>query len=216
MPSRIRPKKLLVEGKTDLRVIPYLLQANGVERKVAGEPVVHIKAYDGIDKMLKQGAIEGELAASGLEALGTVVDANGDARKQWARVRDLCLPQIPHLPPDIPAEGLRVATPNGLRFGVWIMPDNRLTGALEDFLVQLVPIEAEGLFDLAKHCVQEAGTLGAPLKDVQRTKARIHTWLAWQDEPCRSLHQAVDHHVLDPQKPESAPFVRWFRNLFSL
>ena len=216
MPPRVRPKKLLVEGSTDQRVMPYLLEANGVQWQVAGEPVVYIEPCNGIEQMLKQGAIEGELAASGLEALGIVVDANSDAHKQWARVRNRCLRQIPSLPEDVPAEGLRVASATGPRFGVWIMPDNRLTGTLEDLLVQLVPADAKRLFDLAKQCVEEASVLGATFKPVQRTKARIHTWLAWQNEPGRPLHQAVDHHVLDPTRAESAPFVRWFRGLFSV
>lgn len=94
MPPRVRPKKLLVEGNTDQRVMPYLLEANGVEWEVAGEPVVYIEPCNGIEQMLKPGAIEGELAASGLEALGIVVDANSDAHQRWTRVRSRCLPQF--------------------------------------------------------------------------------------------------------------------------
>ena len=216
MPPRVRPKKLLVEGNTDQRVMPYLLEANGVEWEVAGEPVVYIEPCNGIEQMLKPGAIEGELAASGLEALGIVVDANSDAHQRWTRVRSRCLPQFPALPEDVPVEGLQVASATGPRLGVWIMPDNRLAGTLEDLLVQLVPVEARRLFDLARQCVEEATSRGATFRPVQLTKARIHTWLAWQDEPGRPLHQAVDHHVLDPTKAESAPFVRWFRGLFSV
>ena len=96
------------------------------------------------------------------------------------------------------------------------MPDNRSKGMLEDLLVQLVPRESESLFDLAKRCVGEATERGAPFKSAHLTKAEVHTWLAWQDDPGRSLHQAVDHRILDPMRAESKPFVRWFRSLFAV
>ena len=96
------------------------------------------------------------------------------------------------------------------------MPDNRFSGMLENFLVQLIPENARDLFEVAENCVAEAKQRGAPFKDVHRTKAAVHTWLAWQDEPGKQLHQAVDHRVLDPEKPESQPFVDWFRQLFEV
>ena len=212
--ARIHSKKLLVEGHTDKRVLPYLLEANGVTWEAAGEPIVYIEPCDGIDQMLKPGAIEAELGASGLEALGVMVDANGDARGQWTRVRDRCSGHFPSLPVEIPAEGLEIAHATGPRFGVWIMPDNRMKGALEDFLAQLVPIKSNSLFTFAEQCAAEAAKRGARFKPSHVTKATIHTWLAWQDEPGKSLHQAIDHRVLDPEKPESKPFVHWFRRLF--
>ena len=152
MTRRILPKKLLVEGDTDKRVMPFLLEANGVVWNAGGQPVVHIESYDGVEEMLKPGAIEGELAASGLEALGAVVDANGDAHRQWTRIRNRCQEHLPPLPTAIPEEGLQVATAAGPRFGVWIMPDNRSTGMLEDFLAQLAPNESKCLFALAQQC----------------------------------------------------------------
>lgn len=216
MRTRVQPKRLLVEGDTDKRVIPFLMEANGVAWGTADRPAVYIDPYDGVEQMLKPGAIEGELSASGLEALGVVADANGDAGKRWAQIRDLCQARLPSLPLELPAEGLRTTHASGPRFGVWIMPDNRSKGMLEDFLVRLVPSESEGLFALAGRCVGKAADLGAPFKPGQRTKAKVHTWLAWQDEPGRSLHQAVHHRVLDPTKSESKPFVRWFRDLFAV
>ena len=216
MQPRVQPKRLLVEGDTDKRVIPFLMEANGVAWGTADRPAVYIAPYGGVGEMLKAGAIEGELSASGLEALGIVADANGDARKRWAQIRRLCQAQVPSLPEDLPAEGLRVTHASGPRFGVWIMPDNRSKGMLEDLLVQLVPSESESLFALARRCIGEAADIDAPFKPAQLTKARVHTWLAWQDEPGKSLHQAVHHRVLDPTKAESKPFVRWFRSLFTV
>ena len=76
-----------MEGAKDLRVIPYLMEANGVVWVPDGDPVVHIAPNNGAEQLLKQGVIESELRASGLEALGVVIDANGDARRRWSQVR---------------------------------------------------------------------------------------------------------------------------------
>ena len=87
---------------------------------------------------------------------------------------------------------------------------------MENFLVRLIPDDSRNLYELAENCVAEARRNGAPFKEVHRTKASVHTWLAWQDEPGKQLHQAVDHRVLDPNKPESQAFVDWFRQLFGV
>ena len=212
----IRPKKLLVEGGTDKRVVPFLMEANGVVWEAAGQPVVYIEPYGGINDLLKPGVIESELKASGLEALGVMVDANGNAHNQWKRIRTRCHGQFNLLPQDIPAGGLENLHSDGPRFGVWIMPNNQFSGMLEDFLIQLIPDDSQRLYELAQNCVSEAAHHAAPFKEVHKKKAEIHTWLAWQDEPGPQLHEAVHHRVLDPEKPESQSFVNWFRSLFDV
>ena len=79
-----------------------------------------------------------------------------------------------------------------------------------------MPTESKSLYGLAQECVANASSSGAPFKTTHRSKAEIHTWLAWQDEPGKQLHEAVHHRVLDPNMPESQQFVRWFRELFEI
>ena len=203
-----------MEGATELRVIPELMEANGVAWDLDGEPVVHIEPNNGVEELLKKGVIESELGASGLQALGVVIDANGDAERRWTQMRNRCRYAFERLPDEIPENGLEVDHRGGARFGVWIMPDNRFCGMLEDFLIRLIPDEFGPLHDLARSCVAEAARSGASFRGVHKKKAEIHTWLAWQDEPGRQLHQAVHYRVLDPRKPDSRPFVNWFRHLF--
>ena len=206
-----------MEGATELRVIPYLMEANGIAWGSRESPVVHIAPNNGADQLLKRGVLESELAASGLEALGVVIDANGDAGRRWTQIRNRCCDEFDELPEEIPEDGLEVGHRDGPRFGVWIMPDNRFSGMLEDFLIRLIPEERGGaLYGLARNCVAEAARNGASFKGVHRRKAEIHTWLAWQDEPGPQLHEAVKHRVLDPTKPESRAFVDWFRRLFGV
>ena len=217
MPARNAPRKLLVEGETDKRVIPYLMESHGVTwPDNLSEYPVFIEAYGSVDEILKPGVLEGEIRASGLEALGVVVDADGDAAARWDDLKIWCGSEFTELPERIPAEGLEVEHSGGPRFGIWIMPNNRITGMLEDLLVQLIPDDSRDLYELAQACAGESRHRGARYRDVHERKAQLHTWLAWQDPPGLQLHDAVKGPVLDATRPESQPFVRWFRSLFDV
>lgn len=205
-----------MEGETDGSAIPYVMEENGVAWPNPPNSPVCIETYHGIDEILKTEVIETELKASGLEALGVVVDANGDAAARWDQLRTWCGREFEQLPDQIPAGGLEVVHSRGPRFGVWIMPDNRFPGMLEDFLVQLIPNDSRHLYELARNCVAEAKRNGAPFRDVHERKAEIYTWLAWQDPPDLRLHEAVKLAVLDPLSAESRTFVNWFKSLFRL
>ena len=211
---RGHPNKLLVEGATDKQVIPYLMEHNGVPWPEP--PPVFIKPLGSVDEIVKSEVVEAEIKESGLEVLGIVVDADGDAAARWDELRMSLGGEFADLPDQIPAEGLKVDHDGRLRVGVWIMPDNRRKGMLEDLLVQLIPSDSTALYELARNCVGEARSKSAPFRDVHETKAEVYTWLAWQDPPGLRLHEAVNHRVLDPSRPESSHFVTWFRSLYRL
>lgn len=217
MATWYNPKILLVEGEEDKRVIPQLIEANGVpwgENRDAW--IVQIKPCDGFGKMVKQDRIEVELKASGLKVLGIIADANNHAEQRWKSLRNRCLGSFPELPYELPATGLIHDNDAGLRLGVWLMPDNRSRGMMETFLTYLVPDDSDSVLKYAETARDEARVLGAPYKDVHADKAKIHTWLAWQDPPGRPLHNAVMERLLDPRSPHAAAFVKWFRSLFGL
>jgi hypothetical protein len=69
-------KVLLVEGKQDVRVIPELIEANGVNWGTRKSPVVYIRDYDGYQKLVDPDVISTELQASGLSVLGIMIDAD--------------------------------------------------------------------------------------------------------------------------------------------
>ena len=205
-----------MEGETDKSVIPYLMEANGVPWPDPPDYPLYIAAHGSVDEILKPEVIEAELRASGLEALGVIVDADGDAGARWNQLRTWCGGEFDGLPDRVPVDGLSVVHAGGPRFGIWIMPDDRFTGMLEDFLVQLVPAESRDLYEAARRCVAESRRHGASFRDAHTRKAELHTWLAWQDPPGARLHEAVDHRALDPSRPESLLFVNWFRNFFGV
>ena len=201
---------------TDKRVMPYLMEANGVTWPEPPHHPVEIESWGSIDEILKPEAINNEVKEPGREALGVVVDANGDAADRWDELKVRCGSEFAELPDRIPAEGLHLDHSLGTRFGVWIMPDNRFEGMLEDMLVRLVPDDSGDLYGMARNCVATARSHDAPFKVVHAPTAEIYTWLAWQDPPGLRLHEAVKHRVLDPTRPESQPFVEWFKHLFRL
>ncbi len=108
----VHPGKLLVEGKTDQCVIPYLMEANGVPWPDYRDPdcPAFIADSGSVNEILKPEVIEAELRASGLEALGVVVDADGDASARWDELRALWDREFADLPDQIPAGGPEVCS----------------------------------------------------------------------------------------------------------
>ncbi|MBU0719534.1 MAG: hypothetical protein KJ749_14920 [Planctomycetes bacterium] len=217
MANRYSRKKLLVEGREDKRVIPQLIEANGIPWGENRDTwIAEIKECNGFESMVEQGVIETELKESGLEALGIVADANSDAGQRWKSLRDRCHGAFPELPDELPATGLIHENESGLKLGVWLMPDNRSHGMMETFLTYLVPDDSNPVLKYAEAARDEARALGARYREVHADKAKIHTWLAWQDPPGRPLHNAVMERLLDPCSPHAAAFVMWFRSLFGM
>jgi len=148
------------------------------------------------------------------ERFGVVIDADVDVAGRWRSVRNrlsqigLELPPTPS-PEGVVADGI---TP-GRRTGVWLMPDNTLSGNLEDFLATLVPAD-DACWPYAREAATEAKQRGAKFGDVDRLKAEIHTWLAWQQEPGVPFGTAVTACYLRHDSEVALRFVAWFRRLF--
>ncbi len=209
-------KKLLVEGQDDLRVIPELIEKNGVlwgdNKKQAIVLIQDCGGYKNIDANL----ISTELQASGLTNLGLVIDADEDLSARWMSIRNACLPSIPNIPEEIPETGLIHITKNRIKFGIWIMPDNQIRGMLETFLAYMIRDKDEVIWQYAQEVAKEAKNKGALFKDSYFDKAKIYTWLAWQEQPGRQMHQAIKYEILNPQHLKAQTFVTWFKSLYDL
>jgi hypothetical protein len=214
--AEIHKNVLLVEGKQEVRVIPELIEANGVNWGTRNKPVVYLRDYDGYRKIIDPDVISTELQASGLSALGIMLDADDSPDERWQSIRNACKGSIPDIPKDLPETGLILNAPNGVQFGIWLMPDNRMRGMLETFLAYIVPNSSEPLWQFSQEASSAAKKKGASFKDTHYDKANIYTWLAWQDPPGRQLHQAVMERILNPQHPNVHKFVTWFKTLYNL
>ena len=209
-------KILLVEGKQDARVIPYLIEANGIVWEINKKPVVYIRDCEGNNNLVDSDIIISELQASGLSVLGIIIDADDDPSTSWQSIISASLMSIPDIPKVLPEEGLIHTTPEGIKFGIWIMPDNKMRGMLETFLTYMIPTGNEDLWEFVQEVTQEARSKGATFKNVHQDKANIYAWLAWQDPPGRQLHNAIMERILNPQHPNAQKFVTWFKTLYDL
>ena len=51
-------------------------------------------------------------------------------------------------------------------------------------------------------------------KPVHRSKAKIHTYLAWQDIPGRPMGQAITANILNANSELAMKFAKWLKELF--
>ena len=212
---KYKPKKLIVEGNQDKRVIPWLMVANGITWETEDGIVVDITTSGGVDN-ITAGKIKLQLQESALVSLGLIVDADEDADNRWTQIRGICSSSISDLPDKLPATGLVHLTAEKIKFGVWIMPDNSNRGMLETFLNYLIPDNSESLWQYAQEVTQSARQKGANFKKAHIDKANIYSWLAWQDPPGQQLHDAVRQKILNPNHPKAHAFVTWFKELYDL
>ena len=224
MPRRPEPSRvhrLLVEGRSDLRIIPELVEKRtGRDWEANGRYWADVREFGGVanlDGPEERGRIEAELQDPRLEAWGLVRDADDAVEPAWNQVRGVLSEYFEeNLPQKLPPGGFFGTTTLGKSVGVWVMPDCRGGGMIETLLGDMVPAggtDAE-LWKYAATACQTAWKKQAPYKSVHKDKARLHTWLAWQDEPGPQLHEAVRFGKLDVQSEAARGFVEWFEKLF--
>ncbi len=51
-------------------------------------------------------------------------------------------------------------------------------------------------------------------KDVHKSKARIHTWLAWQNPPGLPMGTSIKKNLFDTNKELCLLFIEWIKKLF--
>ncbi len=220
MAKSVFPKKLLVEGNEDKRVIPELIEKNGIAWGSKQNSIVYIQALEGYVQLTDPDVISVQLNASGLQALGILIDADEQPSSRWQSIRNAARQSIPDFPDQLPEAGLIHQAQNSggdpVKFGIWMMPDNRLEGMLETFLANLITIEQQELWQYAQEIVSIVTTKLPPFKATHIDKANIYTWLAWQAPPGRQLHQAIQERILKPEHSTAQAFVTWFRDLYSV
>ena len=210
------PKHLLVEGEDDKFSVVSLMEHHIDWPDDKTKWPVFIDAIGSVSQILKPAFIRTKLKESNLETLGIMIDADDDPMSRWASFRSICSPMFPTMPSDLPVGGLIAQNEFGFRLGFWLMPDCSSAGMLETFLRHLVPTSAEPLWKHSESSFDAASELGAPCCPVHADKARIDTWLAWQDPPGEALGRALTRKTLDPEAATATAFVSWFKQLYLL
>jgi len=215
---------LLVEGLDDQHVMWNLFKARDVPQTFqVKQPRVErdfeVSAedeMDGGDKALLKSMVWW-LLRSGLECLAVVMDADDKGPEaRWQSIRTRLLNQGYHEVPKKHSDNgtvfelsLRPQTPRSVRFGVWIMPDNRSKGMIEDFVMQLIREDDEMLHHV-DHFLEGIPADHRRFKEAHQSKARIRAWLAVGEKPGRPMGQAIKaDKQLDANSPTVQPFLEW-------
>lgn len=222
---------LLVEGINDLHAVRNLVYQHGIsvhysedeEGPASEDAAFQIKEIGGRSNFSR--AIETHLKLDDLQVLGVVADADCDYAACWkARLNELfCFEEgrsFTTLDDYDVENGWSGETRNQIddpvRVGVWVMPDNTSIGALEDFAEELIPDTEDDryLWDRAQTVVENLEV--QRFRDVDRGKAQMHTWLAWQDPPRELIGRSINREQggLNPQSPSAVALVAWIQRLF--
>ena len=145
--------------------------------------------------------------------LGVIVDANSDPHARYRSLRNRCLKWFPTIPEELDERGLIVENPDGQRFGAWIMPNNKDSGALETLLNEL--ISNDSLYPRVDAFIDSVSSVQT-IDDKYREKSLLYAWLAVQKPPIQDLNNAFAKRILDPMHPKLAAFVTWFLELYGL
>lgn len=201
------PGILLVEGKDDMHVILALCQKFNIPENFS------VHDCEGIEPLLDQIGVW--LKSSAVKNLGIIVDADTDIAARWQQLKEELGKLQVKLPETLDASGYIGVNEKGQKVGIWMMPNNNLNGMLEDFIQFLVPPN-DALLPEAR---QILATLEAKevqqYKDVHQSKALIHTWLAWQEDPGTPLGLAITKKYLTVEEENCRVLMTWISKVFA-
>lgn len=203
-------KVLLVEGDNDCHVVMALCKVYNVPETFG---IYQCGSDVGVLKRLNALIVR----PNPPEVIGIMLDADKPSLEgRWQSIKDklknnnhsYVLPRSPH------ADGTVVENlADKPKLGFWLMPNNQDSGMLEDFCGELAePVSLA----FARECVEQAQQSKATtFKEVHRSKAVIHTYLAWQDEPGYPLGKAITSQALRPHTDIALRFTNWLIRLFA-
>lgn len=220
---------LLIEG-CDIHVILNLFIQKRGRKYMAGYPtddgnklfeekfVLNHKALSGGKSSILKN-IPAAIKTPDIENLAIICDADSQpVQAVWQAISErLKGARYQNLPQSLSPEGTIIEKePELPKIGIWIFPNNRDEGAVEDFFQQLFD-ENDTLFNHAKSTVDQLVASNHhrfAKKDGQ--KAIVSTWLAWQEQPGRSMGIALQNKWVDAKKPIADQFVDWFERVFEV
>ena len=203
--------KLLVEGNDDQHVVWALCEKHNVPKSF------DVIDCGSIDNVLKEFKLRLKLADIN-SRIGIVVDADVNLKSRWDSVVAI-LKNMGKYECDnivLPQDGLILEPTDSCypKVGVWLMPNNNQNGMLEDFVVALATPD-DVLMKKSEDVLTELEAEGIQkYKPVHRSKAKIHTYLAWQDVPGRPMGLAITANILNSDSELAMKFANWLKEMF--
>lgn len=218
-----RKNYLYVEGADDRNVFIHLLIYHGIitpdlskrGRFKERDEFFDIKDCVGFHNLLKTFKVEfkGDIADN---RYGIVVDADTDIADNWDQLLRILVDNGYSNLPSAPNDEGTVLKQDGLPIvGIWLMPNNKLLGAIEEFVSFLGPQNDE-LWPIAESAVLQAISVKCNFHSNYLMKAHLHTWLAWQEEPGTPMGQAITKRYVDADAPHALQVIEWFREVFEI
>lgn len=212
---------IIVEGENDKKFIHSLSSYLGL---AIPSDVVHAAG----DKDTAKIELKTQLKSSHLyDMVSIILDADDNPNGTWQSVlgvleRSGKYDVKQNLPLSERGIIIEPNQPDGIKVGIWIIPNNQETGMLEDFVASLIKND-DKLFAKAKDVVSELNenreNYEHLFKKVHTSKAVMYSWLAWRNPPEQTMEQAVKKHVFDDLKMESENcqcFIDWLKQVVTL
>ena len=199
------PQKLLVEGNDDQHVIWALCEKFNIPE------VFDVIDCGGIDNLYE--SISLRFKQTGVETVGIIIDADINLKNRWVYIKNLLSNQGFKMPEDVPNDGLVLLNGN-IKVGIWIMPSNDTNGMLEDFVSFLVPQNDE-LLPIVNATLNKIESKKLNKYSlIHKSKARIHSWLSWQEDPGTPMGLSITKRYLTTDNDNCKQFVNWLQKLF--
>ena len=198
---------LLVEGNNDKAVFGSIFKRYNLQKKFK------IEVKDNVENLLKSIPV---YVKTDVETIGIVVDADFNIKSRWESLKTKLKALEYDVPPDLNPNGTIISNEELPVIGIWIMPDNKSIGMLEDFVSYLVPVDDELMPFVDETLIKLEDKGLNKYKDIHKSKAKIHTWLAWQETPGTPMGSAITKRYLDTDDEMCDKFVEWITNLFNL
>ena len=211
------PSLLLVEGQDDRHFVKQLW-----EKDKGSKPSFGISDREGFDNLIK--VISQGIKTSGREVFGILVDANSDPTNRWEQITSKLKQVASELSDEIKHPQLDLdeipdaPDPNGTiidskpRIGIWLMPNNKSPGELEDFAAKMVP-DDDPVWPLSKEYIQNIPKQHRKFNCDKMPKAELFAWLATRYEPGR-MGAAIGTNGLTLDNKPSETFLNWLTELF--
>ena len=211
------PHVLLVEGGTDEHVIGHLWGS-----KFNDEPPFKIIAEGSKGRALD--SIGARIKVPGTRTIGIVVDADENAEDSWREVQERLsavnveVPAKPVLDGFVTRVGSEHAGTRAIqRLGIWVSPDNRSPGELEDILAAMMP-EDDVVWPLAQAYADSVVELSPRagkrlIQPHRKIHAAVWAWMASRRQPTR-VGSAIRDGDLNVDVPLCQLLVAWLEKLF--
>ncbi|MBM3767949.1 MAG: hypothetical protein FJW32_21395 [Acidobacteria bacterium] len=219
------PVVLVCEGKHDRAVLAALIELRRAE-KVRSRQLRELRATPADYFLVRpvredEGGIlwaekmlESVLNDPEIKTIAVVIDADNKLDSKWAAIESLSKEFGFETPPPLPwPSGCVVRAASDRALGIWIMPDNQSQGKLETLLGRTINSNDPN-WNYADSVLNEVRE--PRFAEVDRDKAQLRTWLAWQEPPGLEFGTALHAKKFNPDHAAFDPLMEWLRKLKDL